>query len=191
MNSKRTMRAIIWGFTSLSLVVAAILLFCSTSSADDTVPIEELIDNMKKYDGETVSIEGEVIGDCMVRGDYAWITVNDDAYSRKSLQEGSKHAGVSNIGIGVWIPKGETKSIEFFGDYKTKGDIVKVRGTFHMVDSEHGGDTDVHATHLEVVKSGYRFHHPFQYRKLLIVLALGVLIVVLWSRRPRKPGGIS
>lgn len=191
MNPRKAMRAIISGVTSLLVVAAVILLFCSTSSADDTVPIEELIDNMKKFDGETVIIEGEVVGDCMVRGDYAWITVNDDAYSRKSIEEGGKRVGISNIGIGVWIPKGETRSIEFLGSYKTKGDIVRVVGTFHMADSEHGGDTDIHATHLEVVKSGYRFHPPFQYWKLLIVLGLGVLIVVLWSRRPRKPEGIS
>lgn len=190
MNSKRAMRAVARNITSLLLVVAAILLFCPASIADDTVPIEKLIDNMKKFDGETVVIEGEVIGDCMVRGDYAWITVNDDAYSRKSIEEGGKPAGISNIGIGVWIPKGETKPIEFFGDYKTKGDIVKVVGTFHMADSAHGGDTDVHATHLEVVKSGYRFHHPFQYWKLLIVLILLVLIAILWARRPRKSEGI-
>jgi len=187
MSSRKAMQAIV----SLLVVVVAILLFCPTSIANDTVPIEELIDNMKKFDGETVIIEGEVIGDCMVRGDYAWITVNDDAYSRKSIEEGGKRVGISNIGIGVWIPKGETRSIEFLGSYKTKGDIVRVVGTFHMADSTHGGDTDIHATHLEVVKSGYRFRPPFQYWKLLIVLALVVLIVVLWGKRPRKSEGIS
>ena len=56
----------------------------------------ELINNAKSYDGKTVVYEGEVIGDIMVRGAFAWINVND-----------GKNA------IGIWLEKDLSKDIFF------------------------------------------------------------------------------
>ena len=96
----------------------------------------ELINNAKLYDGKTVVYEGEVIGDVMVRGDYAWINLNDGLNA-----------------IGIWIPKTLIKDILYEGSYKSKGDWLEVTGTFSRSCAYHGGDLDIHAQAIR--KTGY------------------------------------
>ena len=152
----------------------------------ETVSIEDLINNMAEYDGQEVVIEGEAIGDVMRRGSHAWITVNDDAYSERSIEEGAGFAGYSNIGIGVWLEAGEAEPIRHLGSYKTRGDMVKVYGTFHRACAEHGEGTDIHATRLMVVESGHEIRHPFDWSKLLLVLILSMACAALWLLRLRN-----
>jgi hypothetical protein len=71
----------------------------------------ELINNTRQYDGETVVFEGEVIGDVMVRGEYAWININD-----------------GKSAIGIWLKKDLAEDILYTGNYKSKGDWVEVTG---------------------------------------------------------------
>lgn len=97
----------------------------------------ELINNAKLYDGKVVSYEGEVIGDIMKRGDYAWINVND-----------GKNA------IGIWINSGLVKDIGYTGSYKSVGDGIEVTGVFRRVCPEHGGDLDIHAQSMRKTGAG-------------------------------------
>ena len=115
----------------------------------------ELLERWEEFDGREVILEGEVVGDVMRRGDHAWITVNDDVYSREARLESGKLRG-GNSGIGVWLPAEEAEKIVTLGRYGTVGDLVRVRGTFHADCSQHGGDFDIHAVSLEVVDSGRR-----------------------------------
>ena len=97
----------------------------------------ELINNAKLYDGKVVNYEGEVIGDIMKRGDYAWINVND-----------GKNA------IGIWINSGLVKDIGYTGSYKSVGDGVEITGVFRRVCPEHGGDLDIHAQSMRKTGAG-------------------------------------
>lgn len=97
----------------------------------------ELINNAKVYDGKTVIYEGEIIGDIMARGNYAWMNVND-----------------GNSAIGIWINTSLTKDIFYTGSYESKGDRVEVTGIFHRACPEHGGDLDIHAQGLRKIGSG-------------------------------------
>ena len=97
----------------------------------------ELINNAKLYDGKVVNYEGEVIGDIMKRGDYAWINVND-----------GKNA------IGIWINSGLVKDIGYTGSYKSVGDGVEITGVFRRVCPEHGGDLDIHAQSMRKAGAG-------------------------------------
>jgi len=72
-----------------------------------------LINNAAEYDGKIVSYEGEVIGDIMLRGRYAWLNVND-----------------GNNALGVWLDASLLEGVSLGGSYKTKGDIVEVTGVF-------------------------------------------------------------
>ena len=168
------------------LMISALPLFCGVAMAAEEVTTQELVENMEKYDGQEVTITGEAIGDLMARDDYAWITVNDDAYSIKSIEEGGDFAGLSNYGIGVWAPRGKLEQIHVLGGYKNKGDWVQVTGTFNRVCHEHGGDTDIHAKSVVVLEEGYPMSHPFQYTKLLVAIILAIIIVALWMVRRNK-----
>lgn len=84
---------------------------------------------------KTIEYEGEIIGDIMKRGSYTWINVHDDANA-----------------VGVWVPAMEMGNVKYSGQYKYTGDIIRVTGTFHRACIEHGGDMDIHAEKLEIVK---------------------------------------
>jgi hypothetical protein len=168
---------------TLSALVLAVLLgalMAVTCSADEVVTTTELVDHMARYDGQVVTIRGEAIGDLMVRGVHAWITVNDDAYSRTSLQEKRDFKGLANMGIGVWVPESEGRKIEVFGGYKNKGSVVRLTGIFHRACEEHGGDTDIHAERVEVLVQGHTFIKPFPWAELIGVILLGIVIAVLF-----------
>ena len=165
---------------ALTSVVAA------PAAAGDTVSITSLIENMKRYDGQSVTIRGEVIGDLMVRGEYAWITVNDDKYSKKSIEEGGALVGMSNVGIAVWLPAADARQVKMLGGYKTKGAIVSVAGIFNRACKEHGGDTDIHASRITILQNGHPFSHPFKWDELLAIIVLGIAIALLWYWRVVK-----
>lgn len=165
------------------LVLALFLAIAPFAAAGDTVSITSLIEDMKKYDGQRVTIEGEAVGDIMARGDNAWITVNDDAYSKKSIEEGGELVGMSNVGIGIWLPTTDARQIKVLGGYKNRGAKVRVTGVFHRACAKHGGDTDIHADVLEVLQPGHPFRHGFQWDKLLAFLILSAAIALLWYWR--------
>jgi hypothetical protein len=110
-----------------------------------------LINNAKQYDNKTVSYKGEAIGEVMVRGDHAWLHVND---------------GI--IAIGVWTPKIMTDDIRYIGDYHHKGDVVEVAGTLHRACPEHGGDLDIHASEIKKITSGCSINRPASKKKIRI-----------------------
>lgn len=173
--------SIIIAFTLCAVCVLAAA--SRVALADDTVSTSTLIENMASYDGKTVTIQGEAIGDLMVRGVNAWITVNDDVYSSKSIEEGGELVGMSNSGIAVWVPEQEGREIGIFGGYKNKGAVVRLTGTFHRACAEHGGDTDIHASSLEVIEPGHPFSKPFKWGELAAVIVLAAAIAVLWRTR--------
>jgi len=74
----------------------------------------ELIENAAAFDGRSVSIEGEVIGDVMVRKDGAWLNVNDGTNA-----------------IGVWAAGDLAKDVTITGGYAAKviGSLSQERST--------------------------------------------------------------
>ena len=105
------------------VILCLMLIILSFHCYAQTPTSLELINDAKQYDGQTINYMGEVIGDIMIRGDYAWLHVND---------------GI--IAIGIWAPKTLIGNIRYAGDYHKKGDIVEVPGTFHRSCLEPGGD---------------------------------------------------
>ncbi len=134
---------------------AALGMSTSAAAAEKAVEVNtaELLDDWERYDGREVIFRGEAIGDIMRRGDSAWITVNDDSYSREARLEAGELGG-GNSGMGVWLPVEEAEKIETLGRYGTVGDLVEVRGVFNADCLEHGGDFDIHASSLVVIYPG-------------------------------------
>ena len=127
----------------------------------------ELINNAKQYDGKEVVYEGEVIGDMMVRAEFAWINVSD-----------------GRSAIGIWIDKDLLKDILYTGSYKSKGDWVSITGIFHRACSAHGGDLDIHATSLARIKSGeLKQERIISTKHNLLIVLLGALCLILILRR--------
>jgi len=128
----------------------------------ETISSTELINSAKQYDGEEIDYKGEVIGDVMVRGRFAWINVND-----------GKNA------IGIWLPQPLVKEISYAGSYKAKGDIVEVKGKFNRACIEHGGDLDIHAVSLQIVQKGENVDEVISPRKIKVAIAFLIICLTL------------
>ena len=144
----------------------------------------ELIDAPKKYDGVEITFKGEAITQAMVRGEWAWLHINDDAYYLKNVEEGAELGG-QNSGQAVWLPASEAMKVTTFGDYKHEGDVVTIKGTFNAACGEHGGDMDIHARTLTVDIPGRRAMDPVKPWKLAVagVMVLGAGFVYVVDRR--------
>jgi len=139
----------------------------------------ELVEQPKKYNGTDVTFEGEAIGEAMVRGDDAWIHLNDDAYMYKNVEEGAELGGF-NTGMPVWLPANLAEKIGTFGDYKHEGDIVKVSGVFNAACGQHGGDMDIHATTLVLTVPGRNALDPVKPWKLVLAIGLTLGAAGVW-----------
>lgn len=139
--------------------------FCFLSSLCFAQPLSstELINNAKLYDGKTVVYEGEVIGDIMKRGEFAWLNLND---------------GVN--AIGVWLPVPLVEVIAYQGSYKAKGDWLEVTGAFQRACAEHGGDLDIHAFSVKKTVSGRLVNEKLIPGKKNIALVLSIILFLVW-----------
>lgn len=157
-----------------SLVLFFILLGCFSRVpiclGEPAVSSTELIEHAKEYDGRAVVFEGEVIGEVMVRGGYAWVNVKDAPGA-----------------IGVWISRDMAKDIKYAGAYNVRGDSVSVRGVFNRACIAHGGDLDIHCLELKKKTQGQVFDDPVSPGKeKLIYILLGVMLCLLILRLSRK-----
>jgi len=154
-------RAVLCRFGSL----IAVFFFSFQCYAQD-ISSTELIKEARQYDGNTVTYRGEVVGDIMIRGDYAWLNVNDGSNA-----------------IGIWIKKKMLRGIIYTGDYKAKGDIIEVSGIFHRSCPEHGGDLDLHARLLTKVVSGEPHPVAVNVKKIYLAFLLFMLTASVYLLR--------
>ncbi len=149
-------------FLMFNVVFFCMLQFVHYQVFAQPVSSADLINDAKEYDGKIVTFEGEVIGDVMMRRDFAWVNLND-----------------GNNAIGIWMPKDLTLQIEYTGSYKSIGDCLEVSGVFHRACPEHGGDLDIHAMSIRKTASGRIVkENVSQNKKNHVFILLGVLGLV-------------
>ena len=123
----------------------------------------ELINNSRQYDGITVVFTGEVIGDVMLRGDFAWVNVNDGENA-----------------IGIWMSRELAGTIKFSGSYHSKGDQLEITGVFQRNCTQHGGDMEIHARDMRIISPGNTINEQLNITKRNVVyVILGVLFLVV------------
>ena len=122
----------------------------------------ELIKNAKQYDGKIIVYSGEVIGDVMLRGNFAWVNISD-----------------GDNALGIWVGASLTSQIKFTGNYKFRGDSLEVIGIFNKACLEHGGDLDIHAQAIRKIINGRMVSEGVNLDKRnLALILIGVLILV-------------
>ncbi|MBP1698443.1 MAG: hypothetical protein H6Q41_3631 [Deltaproteobacteria bacterium] len=137
-----------------------------------------LVENASAWNGRTIAFKGEAIGEAMVRGKMAWIHLNDDAYMWKNIEEGAQLGGY-NSGHAVWVSVDLAMKIRYFGDFKHEGDVVKIVGTYNAACPQHGGDMDIHASTLDIVRVGHPVHDAFNTARTMVALFLLVVAFAL------------
>jgi hypothetical protein len=132
-----------------------------------TDTINDLIEHSLTRDQQTVIIEGEVIGEVLERGDNAWINVNDGTNA-----------------IGVYLKLDQTTQLKVFGDYFNTGDQNRVIGIFERSCVEHGGEMDIHASSIQVIKAGSSIDHPISSWKFVIsIILMSIALFALYLKR--------
>jgi hypothetical protein len=147
------------------ICVFSILLLTLGLAFAQRISSQDLINNAKLYEGKVIVYQGEVIGDVMKRGDFAWVNVHD---------------GVN--AIGVWVPLSLSKTIVYSGSYKAKGDVIEIVGIFNRACPDHGGDLDIHAQALRKIESGKFIRekiNPSKVNQALILLGVLFLVWIL------------
>lgn len=131
------------------------------------------------FDGQTVQVTGEVIGDSIragLSGRHRWITLSsDDALATLSVYMSTESAA----------------KIDTFGSYDTKGTMLQVRGTFHLVCSDHEGVSDLHAEVVTVVERGMHREDVFDVNTfipgvVLVAVGLAMMGVFYWLRERQR-----
>jgi len=130
-----------------------------------------LINNAREYDGKSVVYVGEAVGDVMVRGDFAWVNINDGENA-----------------IGVWMSKELAGEIKFTGSYHSKGDRLEITGVFQRNCIQHGGDMDIHAQSIRKISPGRVVGEELDTskRNFVFILLVVLCLVFVFVRRQRS-----
>ena len=93
-------------------IVAIILLYgivfadTEINSPDKTLPVRVLFEDGYRYDGQKVTVAGEVIGDIMGNGEQYWINIKDEDFFIGIVINASQKEIIRYVGT---EPKGVVK----------------------------------------------------------------------------------
>lgn len=131
------------------------------------ISIQELLNQSKALDQQTVIIEAEVILEVLERGDMAWLNVNDGTNA-----------------IGVYLPIKMTEELDSFGDHQNQGDRVRIEAVFYRNCPEHGGEMDLHAINLSIIEEGFVMERPISTWKFsFAIVGFTLSMFSLWMYR--------
>lgn len=155
-------------FKSLIIIFLLTFSFSMKAEAEEVTDINTLIEKAKEFDGKEVIVQGEAIGEPMDRGDHSWVNINDGTNA-----------------IGIWLKNSEADQISHYGNYKYKGDTVKIKGTFYRACKEHGGEADIHNIAITIEEQGYKVERQLSSVKLIsaIVLSATSIIIFMYLRK--------
>ena len=143
--------------------------------------IDSLFEQASIYEGDTVQVVGEVIGD-LIRADEGgremyWIMLTSTETENKAS-------------ISVLLTAEQAKQIDHFGRYGVTGTTLQVRGTFQQACVEHQGLPDLHATTVSALARGVEHPDSFRLRDFLpggvAVLIGAILLGVYYFVRERS-----
>lgn len=149
---------------TLILVTSFIISLSENVYADEIIDINYIIEQAAELDQQEVTVSGEAVGEAMNRGSHSWININDGTNA-----------------IGIWLSSSDAQKVKYFGSYKYKGDILKVSGIFNRTCKEHGGETDIHGTALEVVETGHVEEEQISSTKIAVSALSAILAASLMT----------
>ena len=140
--------------------------------------IASLADEASIYNGQTVQVVGEVVGDKIsADGDYFWVTVEAEAPNDSST-------------ISCRVSDTLASKIDTYGRYGVTGTRVQVRGVYHQACNEHEGLADLHVDNLEVSNPGFARPDTFMLNDfvpgILLVLAGAIITMLFLFVRERR-----
>ena len=124
-------------------------------------------------DGQTVQVQGEVIGDARhvdFDSDHFWITLQ--------AEENDKFNTIT-----IYCTKNTTDLIDTFGSYGRRGTTLQIRGTFQLACDDHDGLSDIHAESSSVKAYGNSVNPPLKPESLafgFVMLVFGAIMIGIY-----------
>jgi len=147
------------------------------------VSVGVLLSDGAAFDRQTVTVEGELVGDFLRRGEWVWVQLNGDSYADTPAPAGGGLTG-SNAGIAVRFGTDAFDAAGFDrpGGYGIRGPIVRVSGEWRYHDEERGGESYLAVDSFEVMAREVRFEEEMRWVVFLAGLgaaALGAAILLV------------
>ena len=138
--------------------------------------IADLAEADSYYDGQTVQVTGEAVGEAIYAdGKHSWISLLDTG---------------SDSSVAVYMPNYDLGKIDVYGAYDKTGTTLRVQGVYHLACPEHDGESDIHATVVNVAALGAVRSESVDMQDFLpgiILTAAGALLTALfWRMRERS-----
>ncbi len=141
------------------IVIVAMTVPVHAARAVD-VDVAVLVENGAGFDGQTVTVTGELVGDYGTRRDgTTWTQLNQDSYAQSPVSEGGQLTG-SNVGIGVRIPTDLVIGLDPPGRYRMVGPTVEATGTWRFHDPQRSGESFLDVTTLVTLEAGRSLNEP-------------------------------
>ncbi len=140
--------------------------------------IADLAEADSYYEGQTVMVKGEVVGDQVNDENdpnLCWITLQDKEEIRSV--------------VAVLMTKDQAKSIDTFGAYGRTGTTMQVRGIFHLECDDHQGMSDIHAEEVSAIAQGQTDDDEINPRLLsfgVLSVAVGLILFGVYHYRREK-----
>ena len=148
------------------MLILWLLTLGGNAVAPPSVSISDLITQSRSYDGRVIATEGEAIGDLMLRGEYGWVNLSDGSSA-----------------IGIYALSKQLGQVKHLGRYEVAGDRVRVTGTFYDACPVHSGETDIHASSVEIIRAGSVVGEILDRSRLKLSLELALLVMLAFALR--------
>jgi len=143
-------------------VTFVVLVFIFFAGKGYSQAVESILKHKDFFDRKSVSVEREVVGDIIKRGDYSIVNLKDGSFF-----------------IGLVLTPEQVHSLEFTRTSQSRGDLVKAEGIFYKECPELSGESIISVKDLVVVKFGERFRkgqYPFRTKVLVYLMVLTVIL---------------
>ena len=168
-----------------TLLFFAALLIGPPAMAAESVSATMLLQSPQEFDGQQVTVVGELIGDYGYRDDgTVWTQLNDDPYAFNPLRDGGRLLG-GNVGIGIHGAVGLFDGIDPPGRYNRVGPLVSATGTWRYHDPDRGGETYLEVDSLHIMRAGRQLSESVPTTTLVLgtVLVIAAAGALLLARR--------
>ncbi|MCK5848352.1 MAG: hypothetical protein KAH01_04065 [Caldisericia bacterium] len=131
--------------------------------------LAELLSFPTLYNGKEILFHGEAIGQPLTRKEYGWINVMDE--------DGNS--------IGCWMSSKFIDEVSVYGRYGFIGDILLVKGIYHVANEKHGGETEIEVNDIMVLKKGRKVP-PEEINVTFAYIIFAIALGILWFYIARK-----
>ena len=169
------------------LIIVAVMVHAPAAQAVD-VDVADLVGDGVRFDGQTVTVTGELVGDYGSRRDgTTWTQLNQDSYAQNPVTEGGALTG-SNSGIGVRIPTDLVVGLDPPGRYRMVGPTVAATGIWRFHDPQRSGESFLDVTTIVTVEAGRSLTESPDWASYGVggLLILGSVLALGARRRSRR-----